>query len=124
VFYEKAKEQVSRMKIVALNPPYLPMFSRASRSPAVTKSSTLYYPFFLSYATGVLEDDGFDVSLIGTGELDQRSEVGKDRGQMTDIGGQRSGKREEKETDPQITQITQKWVWICRILRGFRTGII
>lgn len=52
------------MKIVTLNPPYFPMFSRASRSPAVTKSSTLYYPFFLAYATGVLEDKGFDVTLI------------------------------------------------------------
>src|SRR3972149_3733742 len=52
------------MRIVTLNPPYFPMFSRASRSPAVTKSSTLYYPFFLAYATGVLEDDGFDVRLI------------------------------------------------------------
>jgi len=52
------------MKIVALNPPYFPMFSRASRSPAVTKSSTLYYPFFLAYATGVLEDDDFDVTLL------------------------------------------------------------
>ena len=52
------------MKIVALNPPYFPMYSRASRSPAVTKSSTLYYPFFLAYATGVLEDKGFDVTLI------------------------------------------------------------
>jgi len=40
------------------------MFSRASRSPAVTKSSTLYYPFFLAYSTGVLEEKGFDVSLI------------------------------------------------------------
>lgn len=52
------------MKIVILNPPYFPMFSRASRSAAVTKSSTLYYPFFLSYAPGVLEDEGFDVELI------------------------------------------------------------
>ncbi len=52
------------MKIVMLNPPYFPMFSRASRSPAVTKSSTLYYPFFLAYATGVLEDNGFDVELV------------------------------------------------------------
>jgi anaerobic magnesium-protoporphyrin IX monomethyl ester cyclase len=52
------------MKLVTLNPPYFPMFSRASRSPAVTKSSTLYYPFFLAYATGVLEQDGFDVTLI------------------------------------------------------------
>ena len=52
------------MKIVTVNPPYFPMFSRASRSPAVTKSSTLYYPFFLAYVTGVLEDNGFDVKLI------------------------------------------------------------
>ncbi|GAH82960.1 unnamed protein product, partial [marine sediment metagenome] len=52
------------MKILMLNPPYFPMFSRSSRSPAVTRSSTLYYPFFLAYATGVLEDDGFDVTLI------------------------------------------------------------
>ena len=52
------------MKILALNPPYFPMFSRASRSPAVTKSSTLYYPFYLSYATGVLEDAGFTVTLL------------------------------------------------------------
>ncbi len=52
------------MKIVTLNPPYFPMFSRASRSPAVTKSATLYYPFFMAYATGVLEDKGFDVTLI------------------------------------------------------------
>ncbi len=52
------------MKIVMLNPPYFPMFSRASRSPAVTKSSTLYYPFFLAYATGVLENNGFEVTLF------------------------------------------------------------
>jgi anaerobic magnesium-protoporphyrin IX monomethyl ester cyclase len=52
------------MKILMLNPPYFPMFSRASRSPAVTKSSTLYYPFFLAYATGVLEDNCFDVELV------------------------------------------------------------
>ncbi len=52
------------MKIVALNPPFLSMFSRASRSPCVTKSSTLYYPFFLAYCTGVLEDDGNIVELI------------------------------------------------------------
>ena len=52
------------LRIVALNPPYFPKFSRASRSPAVTKSSTLYYPFLLAYATGALEDDGFEVKLI------------------------------------------------------------
>ena len=67
------------MKIVTLNPPYFPMFSRASRSPAVTKSSTLYYPFFLSYATGVLEDDGFDVTLIDApgAKLDRQATIEK-----------------------------------------------
>jgi len=52
------------IKIVLLNTPFLPMYSRASRSPAVTKSSTLYYPIWLAYATGVLEKGGHDVKLI------------------------------------------------------------
>lgn len=67
------------MKIVTLNPPYFPMFSRASRSPCVTKSSTLYYPFFLAYATGVLEDAGFDVTLIDApaAGLDRQATIGK-----------------------------------------------
>jgi len=52
------------MKILALNPPFLPKFSREQRSPAVTKSGTLYYPIWLAYATGVLEEEGFDVKLV------------------------------------------------------------
>ncbi len=52
------------MKILLLNPPYLPKFSRQSRSPCVTKSGTIYYPYFLSYVAGVLEKEGFDVKLI------------------------------------------------------------
>jgi anaerobic magnesium-protoporphyrin IX monomethyl ester cyclase len=52
------------MKILALNPPFLPKFSREQRSPAVTKSGTLYYPMWLAYATGVLEQEGFDVKLV------------------------------------------------------------
>ena len=47
-----------------LNPPFLPKYSRNSRSPAVTKAGTLYYPIWLSYATGVLEKEGFDVMLV------------------------------------------------------------
>lgn len=67
------------MKILMLNPPFLPMFSRSSRSPAVTKSSTLYYPFFLAYATGVLEEDGFDVTLIDApaAKLDRKAVLEK-----------------------------------------------
>lgn len=52
------------MKILTLNPPFLPKFSRNSRSPAVTKGGTIYYPIWLSYATAVLEKRGFDVKLV------------------------------------------------------------
>ncbi|MBN1760009.1 MAG: radical SAM protein [Chitinispirillaceae bacterium] len=52
------------MKIVALNPPFLSHFSRESRSPAVAKSGTLYYPMWLAYAVGLLEKNGHEVMLI------------------------------------------------------------
>jgi len=52
------------MKVLMLNPPFLPKYSRSSRSPAVTKSGTIYYPLWLSYATGVLEKAGHEVLLI------------------------------------------------------------
>lgn len=52
------------MKILLLNPPFLKKFSRPQRSPAVTKSGTLYFPMWLSYAAGVLMENGFDVDLV------------------------------------------------------------
>jgi radical SAM superfamily enzyme YgiQ (UPF0313 family) len=52
------------MKILLLNPPFLKKFSRPQRSPAVTKSGTLYFPIWLAYAAGVLEKEGFEVDLI------------------------------------------------------------
>ena len=52
------------MKILVLNPPFLPKFSRTSRSPAVAKGGTIYYPIWLAYATGVLEKNEFNVKLI------------------------------------------------------------
>jgi radical SAM superfamily enzyme YgiQ (UPF0313 family) len=55
------------MKILCLNPPFKTeygRFSRPSRSPAITKGGTLYYPFWLAYATGVLEKAGHEVKLI------------------------------------------------------------
>ena len=40
-------------------------YSRSSRSPAVTKSGTIYYPIWLAYAAGLAaREDTFDVSLI------------------------------------------------------------
>jgi anaerobic magnesium-protoporphyrin IX monomethyl ester cyclase len=52
------------MRILAANPPFLPKFSREQRSPAVTKSGTLYYPMWLAYAVGALEDAGHECMLI------------------------------------------------------------
>jgi len=51
------------MKIWVLNPPFLKKYSRPQRSPAVTKSGTIYFPIWLAYCTGVLEDAGFDVTF-------------------------------------------------------------
>ncbi|SLM30411.1 conserved hypothetical protein [Desulfamplus magnetovallimortis] len=51
------------MKIWILNPPYFKHFSRPQRSPAVTKSGTVYYPIWLAGCTGVLEEAGHDVTL-------------------------------------------------------------
>lgn len=47
-----------------INPPFLPKFSRSSRSPAVTKSATIYYPLWLAHASGLLEKRGHEVMLI------------------------------------------------------------
>jgi radical SAM superfamily enzyme YgiQ (UPF0313 family) len=54
----------TNLKILFLNPPFLPKFSRSQRSPAVIKSGTIYYPLWLSYATGFLQKKGFEVNLI------------------------------------------------------------
>ncbi len=52
------------MRILVLNPPFLPKFSRPQRSPAVTKSGTLYFPIWLASCTGCLEREGFAVDLV------------------------------------------------------------
>lgn len=52
------------MKILFLNPPFLPKFSREQRSPAVTKSGTIYYPMWLSYAAGAAIQAGHEVTLV------------------------------------------------------------
>lgn len=54
----------SKFKVLALNPPFHPRYSRSQRSPGVIKSGVLYYPLWLAYATGVLEQDGFQVRLV------------------------------------------------------------
>ncbi len=52
------------MKVLVLNAPFFPKFSRPQRSPAVTKSGTLYYPIWLAFAVGVLEEAGHEVTFI------------------------------------------------------------
>jgi anaerobic magnesium-protoporphyrin IX monomethyl ester cyclase len=52
------------MNILFLNPPFKGRYSRSSRSPAVTKGGTLYYPIWLAYAAGVCEAAGHEVKLI------------------------------------------------------------
>ncbi len=59
------------MKITALNPPFLPCFSRGQRSPAVTRSGTMYYPIWLSYAAGALDKAGHEVQLIDAPAMDK-----------------------------------------------------
>jgi anaerobic magnesium-protoporphyrin IX monomethyl ester cyclase len=49
---------------IFINGPFLEGFSRESRSPAVTKSGTLYYPAWLAYACGYAEEKGFNCKLI------------------------------------------------------------
>jgi len=57
-------KMAQKFKILTLNPPFHPRYSRSQRSPAVIKSGVLYYPIWLAYATGVLEQDGFQVKLV------------------------------------------------------------
>jgi anaerobic magnesium-protoporphyrin IX monomethyl ester cyclase len=52
------------MRVLFLNPPFHPRFSREQRSPAVTKSGTLYYPKWLATAAGVAIKNGHNVDLV------------------------------------------------------------
>jgi len=50
------------MKVAVVNPPFMDgKFSRTSRSPAIVKSGTMYWPFWLAYSVGTLERAGHDV---------------------------------------------------------------
>ncbi len=52
------------MNVLLVNPPFKGRFSRTSRSPAITLGGTIYYPFWLAYAAGVLEQNGYNVRLV------------------------------------------------------------
>ncbi len=52
------------MRVLLLNPPYFPHFSKNSRSPAVSKGGCVYYPIWLGYAAGALENAGHTIKLV------------------------------------------------------------
>jgi len=50
-----------------INPPFLPeygRYSRESRSPAITKSGTIYYPFWLLYGAAAIERAGYEIDVV------------------------------------------------------------
>ncbi|MCP4285519.1 MAG: radical SAM protein, partial [Gammaproteobacteria bacterium] len=55
---------MNNIKVTFLNPPYLKNYSRPQRSPSVTKSGTLYFPMWLSYAAGYTGQGGHEIDLI------------------------------------------------------------
>jgi radical SAM superfamily enzyme YgiQ (UPF0313 family) len=53
------------LKTAVLNAPFLGgRFSRTSRSPAILKSGTIYWPFWLAHGTGALEQAGHEVLFL------------------------------------------------------------
>ena len=54
------------MKVYLLNGPYMPRFTRDMRWQDTGRGGTLYYPIWLAYATGVLEQAGFEARLVDT----------------------------------------------------------
>ena len=55
------------MKILFLNPPFKVehgKYSRTSRTPAVTKSGTVYYPIWLCYAAAAVEQSGHEIKIL------------------------------------------------------------
>lgn len=56
--------EVPEVKISFVNPPFLPNYSRQSRSPCVAKSGTIYYSYYLAYAGCAVELAGRSVTYI------------------------------------------------------------
>ena len=52
------------MKILLLNPPYVPEFMRSARWAAVSISGSNWYPIYLAYCTGLLEKYGHKTKLV------------------------------------------------------------
>lgn len=57
----------TNMKVFFINPPFKAeygKFSRENRSPALTRSGTLYYPLWLIYAAAVCKKNEFEVEFV------------------------------------------------------------
>lgn len=52
------------MNVFLLNPPYKKNFMRTARWAAVTISSSIWYPIYLAYCTGLLEKNGHKAKLV------------------------------------------------------------
>ena len=55
------------MRVLFLNPPFKTehgKYSRTSRTPAITKSGTVYYPIWLCYAAAAVEQGGHEINVI------------------------------------------------------------
>ncbi|TKJ39763.1 B12-binding domain-containing radical SAM protein [candidate division LCP-89 bacterium B3_LCP] len=55
---------MDRLKVLMLNPPFLKRYSRPQRNPGVTRSDTMYYPYWMAYATGALEQAGLSARFF------------------------------------------------------------
>ena len=60
------------MKILLLNPPFIPGFIRSSRWAAASVSGSNWYPIYLAYCAGNLEKHGHEIRLID-GPVDKLS---------------------------------------------------
>ena len=52
------------MRILLLNPPYLPGYIHSARWDGLTVSGSHWYPIFLAYTTGLLEKHEHECKLV------------------------------------------------------------
>ena len=74
----KSSGMERKTKVYFVNPPFKAeygKFSRENRSPAVTRSGTLYYPLWLIYAAAICEKDGFPIEFLDApaGQMDKKT---------------------------------------------------
>ena len=53
-----------RLNVLILNAPFLKRYSRGQRNPGVTRSDTMYYPYWIAYTTGSVEATGVNTVFM------------------------------------------------------------